>query len=46
MGLKGNRLWVMGQLDSNVQSPTAASARPRSSLHSRLSPNVGSTSSL
>ena len=29
MGLKGVRLWVMGQLDSNVQSPTevfAASA--------------------
>jgi hypothetical protein len=22
MGLKGYRLWVMGQLDSNVQSPT------------------------
>jgi hypothetical protein len=21
MGLKGYRLWVMGQLDSNVQSP-------------------------
>jgi hypothetical protein len=24
MGLKGYRLWAMGQLDSNVQSPTAA----------------------
>jgi hypothetical protein len=23
MGLKGYRLWVMCQLDSNVQSPTA-----------------------
>jgi hypothetical protein len=23
MGLKGYRLWVMGQLDSNLQSPTA-----------------------
>jgi hypothetical protein len=22
MGLKGYRLWVMGQLDSNVQHPT------------------------
>jgi hypothetical protein len=22
MGLKGYRLWAMGQLDSNVQSPT------------------------
>jgi hypothetical protein len=27
MGLKGYRLWVMGQLDSNVQSPTAAARR-------------------
>jgi hypothetical protein len=26
MGLKGYRLWVMGQLDSNVQSPTAMSS--------------------
>jgi hypothetical protein len=25
MGLKGYRLWVMGQLDSNVQSPTVGS---------------------
>jgi hypothetical protein len=25
MGLKGYGLWVMGQLDSNVQSPTVAS---------------------
>jgi hypothetical protein len=23
MGLKGGRLWAMGQLDSNVQRPTA-----------------------
>ena len=23
MGLKGCRLWTMGQLDSNVQSPTS-----------------------
>jgi hypothetical protein len=22
MGLKGYRLWIMGQLDSNVQRPT------------------------
>jgi hypothetical protein len=29
MGLKGYRLWVMGQLDSNVQRPTAsADAHP------------------
>jgi hypothetical protein len=28
MGLKGYRLWVMGQLDSNVQSPTTASNVP------------------
>ena len=32
MGLKGYRLWVMGQLDSNVQSPTAALRRPRAQL--------------
>jgi hypothetical protein len=24
MGLKGYRLWVMGQLDSNMQSPTSS----------------------
>jgi hypothetical protein len=24
MGLKGYRLWAMGQLDSNVQRPTTA----------------------
>jgi hypothetical protein len=29
MGLKGYRLWVMGQLDSNVQSPTAATLDAR-----------------
>jgi hypothetical protein len=27
MGLKGYMLWVMGQLDSNVQSPTPVSTR-------------------
>jgi hypothetical protein len=27
MGLKGFRLWVMGQLDSNVQSPAALARR-------------------
>jgi hypothetical protein len=27
MGLKGCRLWAMGQLDSNVQSPTARHQR-------------------
>jgi hypothetical protein len=26
MGLKGYRLWVMGQLDSNMQSPTACAS--------------------
>jgi hypothetical protein len=26
MVLKGYRLWVMGQLDSNVQSPTAGAS--------------------
>jgi hypothetical protein len=27
MRLKGYRLWVMGQLDSNVQSPTVGGKR-------------------
>jgi hypothetical protein len=26
MGLKGYRLWAMGQFDSNMQSPTASEA--------------------
>jgi hypothetical protein len=26
MGLKGYRLWVMGQLDSNLQSPTTSAS--------------------
>jgi hypothetical protein len=26
MGLKGYRLWAMGKLDSNVQSPTTAAS--------------------
>jgi hypothetical protein len=26
MGLKGYRLWIMGQLDSNVQSPTVTAS--------------------
>jgi hypothetical protein len=29
MGLKGYRLWAMGQLDSNVQSPTAMNANQK-----------------
>jgi hypothetical protein len=29
MGLKGYRLWVMGQLDSNVQRPTTERAADR-----------------
>jgi hypothetical protein len=28
MGLKGYRLWAVGQLDSNVQSPTATQLVP------------------
>jgi hypothetical protein len=28
MGLKGYMLWVMGQLDSNVQSPTVTPSSP------------------
>jgi hypothetical protein len=37
MGLKGYRLWVMGQLDSNVQSPTTreGSTKSRMELESR-----------
>jgi hypothetical protein len=34
MGLKGYRLWVMGQLDSNVQSPTEVAALACSSRSS------------
>jgi hypothetical protein len=30
MGLNGYRLWVMGQLDFNVQSPTVTSSANRS----------------
>jgi hypothetical protein len=36
MGLNGYRLWVMGQLYSNVQRPTTATARmttPNTQLH-------------
>jgi hypothetical protein len=32
MGLKGHRLWAMGQLDSNVQRPTAAQRGARQQL--------------
>jgi hypothetical protein len=37
MGLKGYRLWAMGQLDSNVQSPTegARGAHPQRDGQSR-----------
>jgi hypothetical protein len=31
MGLKGYRLWVIGQLDSNVQSPTTVNQGPSAS---------------
>jgi hypothetical protein len=37
MVLKGYRLWVMGQLDSNVQSPTAAPLG--SCSHAALAPD-------
>jgi hypothetical protein len=33
MGSKGCRLWVMGQLDSNVQSPTAVGVERDGGLH-------------
>jgi hypothetical protein len=43
MGLKGCRLWVMGQLDSNVQRPTVTvhkrirvEERPRLVRHDRV----------
>jgi hypothetical protein len=32
MGLKGYRLWVMGQLDSNVQSPNTCKLTPAAHL--------------
>jgi hypothetical protein len=36
MGLKSYRLWVMGQLDYNVQSPTARELHAqRHALHGR-----------
>jgi hypothetical protein len=38
MGLKGYRLWGMGQLDSNVQSP--ATLKPRECTSSSLVENV------
>jgi hypothetical protein len=43
MGLKGYRLWVMGQLDSNVQRPTAKTiceppTNPRASVTRRFCP--------
>jgi hypothetical protein len=48
MGLKGYRLWVMGQLDSNVQSLAAMHYTPasqarsnrRASLHCPLAANL------
>jgi hypothetical protein len=36
MGLKGYRLWVMGQLHSNVQRPTAALKPPADHVHREL----------
>jgi hypothetical protein len=35
MGLKGYRLWVMGQLDSNVQRPTAVPSAASACARSR-----------
>jgi hypothetical protein len=40
MGVKGYRLWVMGQLDSNVQSPTADASR-RDGVRPTVSPPRG-----
>jgi hypothetical protein len=36
MGSKGYRLWVMGQLDSNVQSPHHGVAPPQVRAYARL----------
>jgi hypothetical protein len=36
MGLKGYRLWGMGKLDSNVQSPTAPPPLPNARTPSKL----------
>jgi hypothetical protein len=43
MGLKGYRLWVMGQLDSNVQSPTGG-PRGGARLRTRASKPRGPSS--
>jgi hypothetical protein len=37
MGLKGYRLWVMGKLDSNVQSPTTTQPK----VHSEITSSFG-----
>jgi hypothetical protein len=41
MGLKGYRVWVMGQLDSNVQSPTGAGGSTRDSSSSGAAADPG-----
>jgi hypothetical protein len=44
MGLKGYRLWAMGQLNSNVQSPTATPKPALRTLGSAsTAPKVGAT---
>jgi hypothetical protein len=44
MGLKGYRLWAMGQLDSNLQSPTAAKAPFRAGKSAGVSARTESIS--
>jgi hypothetical protein len=41
MGLKGYRLWVMCQLDSNVQSPTTGRAAAAAAAAARGLHRVG-----
>jgi hypothetical protein len=41
MGLKGYRLWVMGQLDSNVQRPTSWHSSMHGSLNVAMCSGTG-----
>jgi hypothetical protein len=40
MGVKGYRLWAMGQLDSNVQSPTPVAAASTTRTMPRSQPRT------
>jgi hypothetical protein len=41
MGLKGYRLWVMGQLDSTCRAPPRGAAHPHSVLGAQSNPRPG-----